>query len=140
MLAHSSNRFCIVTTFILHIISDLKFSTINFDETWNYLQEKNGCSVNAKQYISDFIIYCRKIILFVQYYWKQISSFNHTAHNILTNETSSILPKFPKVRKGKRGIITSLISSFIGLAYQGMSGFLHNRRHRILHKTVKAME
>ena len=51
-----------------------------------------------------------------------------------------ILPKFPKVRKEKSGIMTSLISSFIGLAYESVSSFLHNRRHKALHKAVKAME
>ena len=76
----------------------------------------------------------------MHYYREQISSFNHTAHNILTNEILLILPKFSEARKEKRGIITSLISGFIGLAYEGISSFLHNRRHKALHKAVKAME
>ena len=46
------------------------------------------------------------------------------------------MPKVPKVRKEKRGIMTSLISSFTGLAYEAISCFLHNRRQ----KAVKAME
>ena len=49
-------------------------------------------------------------------------------------------PQFPKVGKEKRGIITSLISSFTDLAYKGISSFLHNRRHKALHKAVKTME
>ena len=53
MLVHSFNRFYVVTKFILHTVNDLKFSTINFDDKCNYLQEKNGCSVKARQYISD---------------------------------------------------------------------------------------
>ena len=56
------------------------------------------------------------------------------------NEISLVLPKFPKVRKEKRGIITSLISGFIGLAYEGISSFLHNRKYKALHKPVKARE
>ena len=68
MLAHSFDRCYVVTTFILPTISDLKFSTINFDETCNYLQDKNGFGVEAKQYISDLIVYCRKIKPFVKYY------------------------------------------------------------------------
>ena len=39
-----------------------------------------------------------------------------------------------------RGIITLLISDFIGLAYEDISCFPHNRRHEALHKAVKAME
>ena len=55
MLAHSFDRFYVVTKFILPTINDLKFSTINFNETCNYLQEENGCSVEVKHYISDLI-------------------------------------------------------------------------------------
>ena len=33
-----------------------------------------------------------------------------------------------------------LVSGFIGLAYEGISSFLHNRRHKALHKAVKAMD
>ena len=61
-------------------------------------------------------------------------------HDILQNEIDLILLQFPKVRKEKRGIITLLISSFIGLAYEGISSFLHHRRHKALHTAVKAME
>ena len=140
MLAHSVNRFYVVTKFILPTVNDLRFSTINFNDTCNYLQEKNGHSVESKQYHSDLIVYCRKMIPFMHSYRKQISSLNHTAHNILTNVISLVLPKFPKGRKEKRGTITSLISGFIGLAYEGISSFLHNRRHKALHKAIKAME
>ena len=58
----------------------------------------------------------------------------------MKNEIDLILPQFPTVRKDKRGIITSLISGFIGLTYVGISSFLHYRRHKSLHKAVKAME
>ena len=51
-----------------------------------------------------------------------------------------ILQKFPKNKEEKRGIVTSLISSFIGLAYEHISSLLHHRRHKSLHKPVKAME
>ena len=37
-------------------------------------------------------------------------------------------------------MITALVSGFIGLAYEGISSFLHNRRHKALHKAVKAMD
>ena len=44
------------------------------------------------------------------------------------------------VRKHKRDITTLLISGFISLAYEGISSFLHNRRHKALHKAVKTMK
>ena len=59
---------------------------------------------------------------------------------MLVNEISLILPNLLKNRKEKKGIITLLISGFIGLAYEGISSFLHNRRHKALHKAVVAME
>ena len=54
--------------------------------------------------------------------------------DILQNEIDFILLQFPKVRKEKRGIIILLLSGFIGLAYEGISSFLHHRRHKALHK------
>ena len=32
-----------------------------------------------------------------------------------------------------------IISGFIGLAFEGISSFLHHKRHKGLHKAVKAM-
>ena len=109
---HILNRFYIVTKLILPYVNDLMFSVINFNEKCEYLQEEKGWTIETKQYIHDLIKYCSKISPFIHYYKDQISSFNHTAHNILTDEISIILPQFPKVRKEKRGIITSLISWF----------------------------
>ena len=75
---------------------------------------------------------------YVHYYNQQIKSLNDTACHILKNEIDLILPQVPI--KQKRGIITALVSGFIGLAYEGFSSFLHNRRHKALHKAVKAMD
>ena len=33
-----------------------------------------------------------------------------------------------------------LVSSFIGLAYEGMSSFLHHKQNKALHKAVRAMD
>ena len=59
MLAHSFDRFYVVIKFILLTVNDLKFSTIDFDDTCNYTQDKNGCSVEAKQYISNLVVPCQ---------------------------------------------------------------------------------
>ena len=45
-------------------------------------------------------------------------------HNILEKEINLLLPQIPSIQK--HGIISMLLSSFIGLAYQGISSFLHN--------------
>ena len=40
----------------------------------------------------------------------------------------------------KCGIITTLVSSFIGLAYEGVSRFLQNKRNKVLHQAFNAMD
>ena len=60
MLAHSFDRFYVVTKFILPSIKDLKFSKLNYDSTCAYLQEKNGYTAEDKKYILDLLAYCRK--------------------------------------------------------------------------------
>ena len=69
----------------------------------------------------------------------QIKAHNKTTHHILKNEVDSILPKFPKGQKSKRGIFSAIISGFFGLTFKGILSFLHNRRQKTLHKAVKAM-
>ena len=73
------------------------------------------------------------------FYKMQIKAHNNTTHHILKNEVDLILPKFPKGQKSKIGIFSAIISCFFGLAFEGMSSFLHNRRYKALHKAVKTM-
>ena len=75
---------------------------------------------------------------YVSYYKRQIKSYNKLAHNILRYEIDLMLPQIS--RKHKHGIITTIVSSFIGLAYEGISSFLHHKQNRALHKAVKAMD
>ena len=51
-----------------------------------------------------------------------------------------ILPTSSKQERHRRDIITSLITGFIGLAYEGISSFLHYERQKASHKAVQAME
>ena len=73
----------------------------------------------------DLKTFCNKIKPFVIYYKRLINSYNNTVHNILEKEIKLLLP--PLIRKQKHGIITTLVSSFIGLAYEGISSFLHHK-------------
>ena len=68
---------------------------------------------------------------------KQIDYYNQTAYEIITNELALILPTFPKQ---KRGIITSLISGFISLAYEGTSSFSNYKIQKASYKAVQAIE
>ena len=78
MLAHSFDRFYIVTKFMLPSMGDIKFS-------------------------------------------KLIKSYKTTVYNILENE---IKPLLPQISRQICGIITTLVSGFMGLAYEGISSFL----------------
>ena len=69
----------------------------------------------------------------------QINVCNKTGHHILKNEVDLILPKFSEGRKSQRVIFSTIISGFVGLAYEGIASFLNNRRHQALHKAVCAM-
>ena len=69
--------------------------------------------------------FCNKIKPFVTYYKKLIDSYNNTAHNIVEKEIKLLLPQVK--RKQKRGIITTLVSSFVRLAYEGISSFLQHK-------------
>ena len=73
----------------------------------------------------DLMTFCKKREPFVVYYKRLIKSYNNTAHNLLENEINLLLPQIP--RKQKCGIITTLVSSFMGLAYEGISSFLHHK-------------
>ena len=45
----------------------------------------------------------------------------------------------PQISKQKCGIITTLVSGFIGLAYEGISSFLQRKCENALQKAVDAM-
>ena len=94
MLAHSFDRFYVITKFILPSIKDLKFSKLNFDGTSAYLNEKNISTAENKNYILDLLSYCKKIIPYVDYYKRQINSYNNMMHHILKNKIDLILPQF----------------------------------------------
>ena len=106
--------------------------------THAYLDNKNIRDADTKNHMLGIITFCKKIEPFVAYYKRLIKSYDNTAHNILKNEIDLILPQVP--RKQKHGIITTLVSSFIGLAYEGISSFLHHKCSKALHKAVKAMD
>ena len=48
------------------------------------------------------------------------------------------MPQVP--RKQKHGIITTLVSSFIGLTDEGISTFLHHKQNKAIYKAIKAMD
>ena len=85
-----------------------------------------------------------KIVPYTQLYQRQIQYYNPTAYDTLTNDIGKILPNFLTDSRQKCGSILasisgSVASSVIGLAYEGISSFLHHKRHKSLHKAVAVM-
>ena len=113
MLVLSFDRFYVVTKFMLQMIGDIKFSKLNYDHTCAYMKNEYAPNTDSRKYLTELRTYCNKIKPFVSYYSKLIDSYNKTPHSILQNEIRLLLPQ---VSRQKYGIITTLVSSFIGLA------------------------
>ena len=132
MLAHSFNRFFVVTKY-----RDIEFSKLNFDSTCAYMKKEYAPNTDSRKYLTELRAYCYKIKPFVSYYSKSIYSYNKTVHNILQNEVRLLLPQ---VSRQKCGIITTLVSSLIALAYEGRILSFHQQKCKnALHKAVNAL-
>ena len=120
MLAHSFDRFYIVKKIMLPSMGDIKFSKLNFDHTCAYMNKEYAPNMDSRKYLTELKTYCNKIKPFVSHYNNLITSYNTTIYYILENE---IKPLLPQISRQKHGIITTLVSGFIGLAYEGISSF-----------------
>ena len=61
MLAHSFDRFYIVTKFILLSIGVLNLSTLKYDNSCAYLGGKNIYNTESKKHMLDLMTFCKKI-------------------------------------------------------------------------------
>ena len=115
MLAHSFDRFYVVTKFMLPMIGDLKFSKLDFDDTCAHMENEYAQNTESRRYMLELKAFCNKVRPSVTCYNKLINSYNNTTHNILEKEIKLLLPQVN--RKQKHGIITTMVSSFyrIGL-------------------------
>ena len=126
MLAHSFDRFYVVTKFEMPKIIDLKLTTFSFDLTCNYLN-------TTKSYMWWYLKHCKRIAPYVKFYQKQIKYYNWTVYNILQMKIGPILATFGN-RKNR--FIATILGSVacqimvLGLAFEGISSFLHNKRQK----------
>ena len=137
MLMHSFNRFYIITKFILPSIGDIKFSQLNFDDSCLYMNKEYTPNMDSSKYLRELKMYCNKLKPFITYYSKLINSYNDTVHDLLENKIKPLLPNEPRQ---KCGLITTLVSGFIGLAYEGISSFLQRKFDSTSKKAVLAMD
>ena len=137
MLMQSFNRFYIITEFILPLIGDIRFSHLTFDDSCSYMNKEYASNMDSSKYLKELKMYCNKLKPFVLYYLKLITSYNNTVHDILENKIKPLLPKRPRQ---KHGLVTTLVSGFIGLAYEGISSFLQRKWDNALKRAVLAMD
>ena len=101
------------------------------------MEKEYALNMDSRKYLLELRAYCNKIKPFVTYYNKLINTYDNTSHNILEKEIKLLLPQVNN--RQKCGIITTLVSYFIGLAYEGISSFLQNKQNKALHEAVKAL-
>ena len=136
MFSHSFDRFYVVAKYEMPKIKDLKLTTFSFDLMYYHL------NISRKSYLLRYIKHCRRIAPYVKFYKQQVEYYNQTAHNILQNEIGLKLQTFGSKNRKKRFIATilgSIASKVIELAFEGISSFLHHKRHKALHKAVNVM-
>ena len=127
MLTHSFDKFYVVAKYKIPKVEHLQFTTFSFDLTCNHL------NISRKSYLLRYIRHCRRITPYVNFYKQQIDYNNWTAYNILQNEIGLILPSFNNRKKGfLTTILGTIASKVIGLAFKGISSFLHHKRHKAL--------
>ena len=130
MLAHSFDRFYVVTKFEMPKIEDLKLTTFSFDLICNNLN-------TDKTFMQWYLKHCRRIVPYVKFYQKQIEYYNQTAYNILQNKIGPVLPTFSNGNRKRRFIaiiLGTVASKIIGLAFEVLSSFLHHKRQKAPHK------
>ena len=122
-----------VTKFEMPQTEDLKLTTFTFDFACSHL-------LADKTFMQKYLKHCQRIVPYVRFYQKQIEYYNWSAYNILQNEIGLILPTFTENNRKKRFLSTVLgtvASKIVGLAFEGISSFLHHKRHKALKKAIK---
>ena len=94
----------------------------------------------SKSPLLRYINHCRRIAPYVKFYKQQIDFYNRTAYNLFQNEIQLILPNFNNRKKRfLTTILGTVATKVIGLAFEGISSFLHHKRHKTPQKAVNAL-
>ena len=96
MLAHSFDRFYVVTRIEIPKVLDLNLTVFQFDSNCTHVKniEKNT-RFKVQDMIKDmFNVYCRNIIPYMYLYKHQVEYYEKTVYNILEKDIGMILPKF----------------------------------------------
>ena len=147
MLAHSFDRFYLVTRIEIPKVSDLNLTLFQFDYNCSHVTNiEKDIKFKVPSMIKDmFKVYCKNIIPYMYLYKHQVEYYDKTVYNILEKDIGLILPKFGNTETNvyskhpKRQIISALISGFIGLAFEGISSFLQHKQEKALQQAMHTM-
>ena len=138
MLAHSFDRFYVVTKVELPKVSDLNLTMFQFDYNCSHVANIErvviGFKIKVKNTILNiFRMYCRNLIPYMYLYKHQAEYYKKTVYTIFDKDIGMILPKLGNTegdmlsKQPKRQILSALISGFIGLAFEGISSYLQHK-------------
>ena len=131
MLTHSFDRFYVVT----------RYGNTQ-DRTSAIYHLCIRSNVQPSEHLKElrYIKHCRRIAPYIKFYKQQIDYYNWTAYNLLQNEIGLISPNL--TNRNKRfptTILGTIALKVIGIAFDGISSFLHHKRHKALQKAVNAL-
>ena len=100
MLAHSFDRFYVVTKIEIPSVSDLNLTRFQFDFNCTHAENpEKGTRFKASRTMKEmFIVYCRNIIPYMYLYKNQMDYYEKTVYKILEKDIGLILPKFESSR------------------------------------------
>ena len=104
MLAHSFDRFYVVTKFILPTLDDLKLSPIKYNKECRYIQDLDDQeNKEIEQNKRDLLLCCSKLRPYMELYKMQMKALNSTTHHILKKEVDLIFGKILQRSEKKEG-------------------------------------
>ena len=147
MLAHSFDRFYVVTRIEIPKVLDLNLTMFQFDYNCSHVANiEKGTRLKIPDMIQNmFKQYCKNLIPYMYLYKHQVEYYEKTVYNILEKDIGMILPKFGNTDNNvqskcpKRQIISALISGFIGLAFEGISSYLQHKQQKALQQAMHTM-
>ena len=99
MLAHSFDRFYVVTKVEIPKVSDLNLTMFQFDYNCSHIANIERIAVGIKFKVPNTILnmfrmYCKNLIPYMYLYKHQVEYYEKTVYNILEKDIGMILPKF----------------------------------------------
>ena len=99
MLAHSFDRFYVVTKVELPTVLDLNLTMFQFDYNCSHVANIERIAIGFKFKATNTILnifrtYCRNLIPYMYLYKHQVEYYEKTVYNILEKDIGMILPRF----------------------------------------------